>query len=122
VRSIVRRVQVVSAAATRVIDGGSLGEVEPPAGDELGQLAAELMRAAGMLLAINEEMTRSRDLAIAATEAKDVFLSRMNESLAKRGLENSLAGRDGERVAARFEADLAGVGQSLSECGGNRPR
>jgi hypothetical protein len=25
-------------------------------------------------------------------------------------------------VAARFEADLAGVGQSLSECGGNRPR
>ena len=81
VRSIVRRVQVVSAAATRVIDGGSLGDVEPPAGDELGQLAAELMRAAEMLLAINQEITESRDIAVAATEAKDVFLSRMSHEL-----------------------------------------
>ncbi len=55
--------------------------VEPPAGDEIGQLAAELMRAAEMLLAINQEVTASRDLAIAATEAKDIFLSRMSHEL-----------------------------------------
>ena len=81
VRSIVKRVQVVTASATRVIDGGSLGEIEAPAGDELGQLAAELIRAAEMLLMINQEITASRDTAVAATVAKDVFLSRMSHEL-----------------------------------------
>ena len=47
---------------------------------------------------------------------------RQPDALADRGLEDGLPGRDGERVSARLESDLAGFGQSLSECGGSRLR
>lgn len=81
VRSIVGRIQVINGAAMRVVGGEPIGEVEAPAGDEIGELAAMLLAAAQLLIDANAGNAAARDAAVAATVAKDEFLSRMSHEL-----------------------------------------
>ena len=77
---IVRRVSVVGRNAERF---GSDEPFEPtrPSRDEIGRLQAGLEHAAVLLTARQLELSNARDEAVAATRAKDVFLSRMSHEL-----------------------------------------
>jgi hypothetical protein len=111
----------------KVLRARELAHLEHDVGERLraarerlaGRLLVRVQRA--LLIVAVLELARPEDTLACAARAVAAAV-RKAYALAKRGLEDGLAGRDGERVAARFEADLAGVGQSLSECGGNRPR
>ena len=56
-------------------------EPEPESGDELGQLAAAVQTASNLLSERKAELEGARDEALAATQAKDEFLSRMSHEL-----------------------------------------
>lgn len=78
--SIIDRTVVLSDNIKRFWQGKPLTPVTE-AGDEIGQLSASLARV-GRLLAENErDLRASRDEALAATAAKDEFLSRVSHEL-----------------------------------------
>ena len=80
VNSIVRRVRLVRDNAKRFVSGQSLLPF-PPSGDELGELADDVSAASAQLGERNVELAEARDHAVAATRAKDEFLSRMSHEL-----------------------------------------
>jgi signal transduction histidine kinase/ActR/RegA family two-component response regulator len=74
------RVVTAAANADRLGEGQPLAPV-PAAADELGRLAASLVRAEALLATRSAELIASRDEALKATMAKNVFLSSTSHEL-----------------------------------------
>jgi signal transduction histidine kinase/ActR/RegA family two-component response regulator len=79
-RSIVGRTERLSENITRYWAGERLKPIVA-AGDELGHLTKTLGEVAMLLTQHHEQVSASRDDALAATRAKDEFLSRMSHEL-----------------------------------------
>jgi signal transduction histidine kinase/CheY-like chemotaxis protein len=77
---ISRRIAKAAANANRLGEGQPLEPV-PSAGDELGQLARSLTRAEKLLVRRTTELVTARDEAVAATHAKNAFLSSTSHEL-----------------------------------------
>jgi len=77
---ISRRVVAAAANAGRLGAGEALVPV-PGARDEIGRLAAALIRADGLLTTREAELTEARDEALRATQAKNAFLSSTSHEL-----------------------------------------
>jgi len=77
---ISRRIRVVAANAERLGREQPM-EPMPPARDAIGVVEAELETASGRLAQRTEELREARDVAVAATRAKDDFISRVSHEL-----------------------------------------
>jgi signal transduction histidine kinase/CheY-like chemotaxis protein len=77
---ISRRVATAAGNADRLGEGLPLGPV-PAARDEIGRLAASLVRAHHLLDTRAAELTSARDEALRATQAKNAFLSSTSHEL-----------------------------------------
>ena len=77
---ISRRVVTAAANAGRLGAGETLVPV-PGSRDEIGRLAAALVRADGLLTTREAELTEARDGALRATQAKNAFLSSTSHEL-----------------------------------------
>ena len=77
---ISRRVVTAAANAGRLGAGETLVPV-PGSRDEIGRLAAALVRADGLLTTREAELTEARDGALRATQAKNAFLSSTRHEL-----------------------------------------
>jgi signal transduction histidine kinase/ActR/RegA family two-component response regulator len=77
---ISRRVAAAAANADRLGEGLPL-EPAGYSGDELGHLAGSLVEAEGLLASRAAELTAARDEALAATKAKNAFLSSTSHEL-----------------------------------------
>ncbi|KAB7769863.1 ATP-binding protein [Xanthomonas sp. LMG 12461] len=101
--SLSRRLRQLSANADRLGDGRPLAP-QPPAGDELGQVAQRLQQASTLLAARAEEAQSARREAESANRAKTEFLSRSSHEL--RTPLNAILG-----YAQVLEMDLPGAAQ-----------
>jgi signal transduction histidine kinase/ActR/RegA family two-component response regulator len=77
---ISRRLVLAAANADRLGEGKPLKAVTGAA-DELGQLSASLVRAETLLVSRADELITTRDEAVRATQAKNVFLSSTSHEL-----------------------------------------
>lgn len=80
IHGISRRVAAVRRNTDRFIAGQPLEPITPSA-DEIGLLEADLLEAADLLEQRERELHSARDEAVAATRAKDQFLSRISHEL-----------------------------------------